>query len=205
MKPDDIDWKILRGSIVILVVSITVSAFMLYGSFYFQKSMYREFSRNDAHFRTISRRYLAVDEEEKLIRQYYPRFIQLYKKGVIGKEQRLNWIEVLRKTGMDIKVPLLSYQIKSQDAYTPSYSVTLGRFKLYSSEMTLNMRLLHEGDLFSILDKLNRDAKGIYSLNSCRMSPNGTIVEKPDAPNINADCDLQWFTIKLASGKDIHI
>jgi len=205
MTHDDIDWKILRGSIITLVASIAVSAFMLYGSFYFQKTMYREFSRNDARFRTVSSRYLAVDGEEKLIRQYYPRFIDLYKKGVIGKEQRLNWIEVLRKTGMDMHVPSMNYQIKSQDAYTPSYSVTTGRFKLYSSEMTLNIRLMHEGDLFSILDRLNQDAKGIFSLNSCRMSPNGTIVEKAGAPNINADCDLQWFTIKLASGKDIHI
>lgn len=205
MKLDDIDWRILRGSIITLVVSITVSAFMLYGSFYFQKSMYLEFSRNDARFRSISSRYLAVDGEEKLIRKYYPRFIELYRKGVIGKEQRLNWIEVLRQTGMDIHVPSLSYQIKSQDAYTPSYSISPGHFKLYSSEMTLNMRLLHEGDLFSILDRLNKNAKGIYSLNSCHMSPNGTIVEKAGSPNINADCDLQWFTIKLANGKDIHI
>jgi hypothetical protein len=67
------------------------------------------------------------------------------------------------------------------------------------------MRLLHEGDLFNILNRLNNNAKGIFSLSSCRLSQNGKIVESADAPNINAECDLQWFTIKLANGKDINV
>ena len=199
MKYSDIDWKILRGAIAILVVSISVAGTLIYLTMYFQDRMHREFTRNDLRFQSISKRYLAVDEE------YYPRFIELYNKGVIGKEQRLNWIEVLRTAGMQIQVPTLSYQIESQDTYMPSYSVTLGRFKLYSSKMTLNMRLLHEGDLLNILNRLNKNAKGIYSLNSCRLSQNGVIVESADAPNINAECDLQWFTIKLANGKDINV
>jgi hypothetical protein len=205
MKREDFDWKILRGSIVVLVVSIVVSGILVYGSYYFQKQMNRDYSRNDARFQSISRRYLAVDEEEKLIKEYYPRFIELYNKGVIGKEQRLNWLEVLRTTGLEMVVPGLSYQIKSQDTYTPSYSVTLGHFKIFSSKMTLNMRLLHEGDLFGILNRLDENAKGIYSLNSCQLSQRGSIVENADAPNINAVCELQWFTINLASGKDLNI
>ena len=205
MKHSDIDWKILRGAIATLVISISISGTLIYLSMYFQDRMYREFTRNELRFQSISKRYLAVDEEEKLIKKYYPRFVELYKKGVIGKEQRLNWIEVLRTAGMQIQVPTLTYQIESQDTYKPGYSVTLGKFRLYSSKMTLNMRLLHEGDLFNILNELNKKANGIYSLNSCRLSKNSKIVESADAPNINAECDLQWFTIKLANGKDINV
>ena len=205
MKYSDIDWKILRGAIATLVISISISGTLIYLSMYFQDRMYREFTRNELRFQSISKRYLAVDEEEKLIKKYYPRFVELYKKGVIGKEQRLNWIEVLRTAGMQIQVPTLTYQIESQDTYKPGYSVTLGKFRLYSSKMTLNMRLLHEGDLFNILNELNKNANGIYSLNSCRLSKNSKIVESADAPNINAECDLQWFTIKLANGKDINV
>jgi len=205
MKYSDIDWKVLRGAIATLVISISISGTLIYLTMYFQDRMYREFTRNELRFQSISKRYLAVDEEEKLIKKYYPRFVDLYKKGVIGKEQRLNWIEVLRTAGMQIQVPTLSYQIESQDTYKPGYSVTLGKFRLYSSKMTLNMRLLHEGDLFNILNRLNKNANGIFSLNSCRLSQNGRIIESADAPNINAECDLQWFTIKLANGKDINV
>jgi len=205
MQRSDIDWKILRGSIITLVVSIAVSGFMVYGSRYFKARMYQEYTRNDARFQAITSRYLAVDEEEKLINQYYPRFVELYKKGVIGKEQRLNWIEVLRNTGMKYHIPTLNYQIKSQEAYTPGYSVMLGRFKLYSSKMTLNMRLLHEGDLFTILDSLNSNARGIFSLDHCRLSRSGEIKKSADKPNINAQCEMQWFTIDLASGQDINV
>jgi len=205
MQRNDVDWKVLRGAVITLVVSVTVSGFLVYGSHYFQAQMYQEYTRNDARFQTITNRYLAVDEEEKLINQYYPRFIELHKKGVIGKEQRLNWIEVLRKTGMKYHIPALNYQIKSQDTYTPGYSVTLGRFKLYSSKMTLNMRLLHEGDLFTVLDSLNKNARGLFSLNHCRLSKSAEIKETADAPNISARCEMQWFTIALADGKDLNI
>lgn len=203
MKPNDIDWKILRGGMIMLVISICIAGSLVYLSMYFQKRMYRDFVSNDARFQTISRRYLAVDEEEKLIKKYYPRFMDLYNKGVIGKEQRLNWIEVLRKAGMQVHLPGLNYQIESQHTYMPSYAVNTGKFSLYSSKMTLTMRLLHEGDLFNLLRILDTNARGIFSLNSCRLSGTGTIEESADAANINAECDLQWFTIKLADGRDI--
>jgi len=157
-------------------------------------------------FQNISRRYLAIDEEAKRILKYLPEFIDLYNHGVIGSEQRLNWIEVLQNTGARIKLPALSYSISSQKDYTPPYPLTLGSYKIYKSEMTLEMQLLHEGDLFSLLNALNNDARGEYNLTSCGFDKgNKDIVESPNAPNIRVSCELEWYTIKLASGKEINI
>jgi hypothetical protein len=206
MKRDDIDWPILTGSLVTLVISIVVSGLLIGGGFYFQKKMVLDFNRNNAMFQDVSRRYLAVDEEDKLIKKYYPRFIELYKDGVIGKEQRLNWIEALRDTGEKVKVPALNYEISSQSVYVPPFSASLGHYQLFDSEMTLNMQLLHEGDLLDIFEYLDRDAAGIYSVTGCRLSRASHAIDvQTTKANIMSKCELHWFTIKLADGREIKV
>jgi hypothetical protein len=206
MKSDDIDWKILRGSLIIFTLTVIVSGSLVYGGLYFRSQMQLEFNRSNAAFQSISSRYLAVDEEEKLIKNFLPRFVELYNSGVIGNEQRLNWIEVLRDTGDEIRLPALSYQIDSQQVFTPGFPLNLGKYRLYSSKMTLNMSLMHEEDMFRILDKLGQEAKGIFSMVGCTIDPSGFVIsESANAANVSARCDLQWYTIRLADGKPIEV
>ena len=112
MKSENIYLKVLGGSIFVFTISILLSGAMAWGAWYFKKQMLLEFTRANAAFQSISSRYLAVDEEEKLIRSHLPDFIHLYENGIIGDEQRLNWIEVLRSIGTDLNLPSLSYSLK---------------------------------------------------------------------------------------------
>ena len=206
MKREDLDWPVLTGSIATLLASIVVCGLLIGSSFYFQKRMALEFNLNNKQFQDISKHYLAVDEEEKVIRNYYPRFIELYNNGVIGKEQRLNWIEALRDSGDKLRLPGLNYEIKSQEVYTPEFSANLGRYQLFNSEMALNMQILHEGDLLKLFDMLDSKAAGSYSVSECkfsRVSP--MIAMNPRKANILTKCDLNWFTIKLADGREIKV
>lgn len=206
MRREDIDWTILRRALVILVISIALCSTLIVASFYFQKQMLLEYNRNNANFRSISSRYLSVDEEEKLIKNYLPKFTTLFHNGVIGPEQRLNWIEVLRKTGQEMKLPVLNYQIESQKAYMPEFSVDLGKYNIYHSRMILTMQLLHEGDLFNIIKVMNEKAKGIYRITSCQLSQMvKEIQDDPAHGNVSATCDLDWYTIKLQDGSDIDV
>lgn len=206
MRRDDLEWPLVRGALITLVVAISLSSLLVWGSYYFRSKMVLDFNKNNVQFQSISRRYLAVDEEDKLIKGYLPKFISLYNDGVIGPEQRLNWIEVLRSSGEKIRLPGLTYQIKSQTQYSPDFPVTLGHFQLFSSEMILNIHLLHEGDLINLFDMLNRRADGAYSVSSCKMSrPGSAIIMDPDKGNIMVKCELNWFTIKRADGQDIKV
>ena len=130
MKRADIDWTILKGSLIAFIACLLISGLLAGGSHYFRESAQVDFKKNKNNFQSISRRYLAVDEEERLIRQFYPQFVDLYNAGIIGREHRLNWIEVLRQVGERIMLPSLSYQISSQEVYTPGYSINLGGFQL---------------------------------------------------------------------------
>lgn len=190
---------------ILLVVCVSVGGTLLYASLYFKEQMQQEFTRNDGRFKSISRRYLALDEEESLINEYYPRFTELHNNGVIGREQRLNWIEVLRSTAGEMKLPKLNYHIDSRGIYEPEYTINTGKFDLHSSKMNLQAELLHEGDLFRIFDALDRRAKGLYSPTRCSFKISGEVEVRARAPNINVDCELEWYTIKPADGTEINI
>ena len=168
--------------------------------------MHKEYLTNNAQFKSISNRYFAVDEEEKQIKEYYPLFNDLYNGGVIGRERRLNWIEVLREADEDLGILGLNYDIRSQEVYKPGFKVTLGKYKLFRSIMSLNMQLLHEEDLFRLFETLDRKALGSYNVTSCSMALKGKkISDNPDVANLNVECELIWHTIKLASGKELVI
>ena len=150
-----------------------------------------------------SRRYLAVDEEEKVIRDYLPRFMELDKNGLSGEERRLSWIETLQDAGDALRLPSLGYEIKAQKPYRPGAASVPGSYRVFVSEMTLSMQLLHEGDLFALLDLLDERAQGVYTVSSCEMTRNFVeLTDNPVAGNITADCLLEWFTVKPADGRE---
>ena len=206
MKRNDIDWSILRLSLIIFFICTILSGSLIYGSFYFKDKMLNEYNHNNAMFRSVSNKYFAVDEEEKLIKKFYPVFVQLYNEGVIGRELRLNWVETLRQAGEEIDISSLSYEIKSQELYTPAFPVMMGKYSLFRSVMNLNMQLLHEGDLFRLLEILDQKAKGAYNIENCKITSTSIkILEAPGSANLSAMCELIWHSIKLADGTELKV
>ncbi|MCZ6773047.1 MAG: hypothetical protein O7G83_13870 [Proteobacteria bacterium] len=193
------DWSILRGSLILFVVCVLASTAMLAGSFQFRQKMEREYQSNHSRFRNASQQYLAVDEEERIIEEFYPEFVRLYRAGLLGGERRLSWLETLREAGDAIKIPELTYKIEAQRPTKTDFDVRLGSYELYSSPMNLSIGLLHEGDLFQLLNALDRDALGQYSVRSCNFKmTEGEIKLDPHVANIKADCLLDWLTIDLS-------
>jgi hypothetical protein len=206
MRPEHIDWSFLKGAVIMLGVSVFAGGTLVGGSYYFKQQMQAEFTENHKSFQVISSRYLALDEEERLIREYYPKLAELNRRGFVGREQRLDWIETLRDASAQIRLPSLQYQILSQQEYSPGIPLNLGGYKLYSSTMKLSIGLLHEGDLIRLLDELNREADGLYTVSSCKLLRIGKTIEfNPKRNNLVAECELSWFSIKPASGKELKL
>ncbi len=206
MTRDELDWSVIKFPTIIFIVVLLVSVALIYGSWTFKEDMFSEYKKNKAMFTAISQQYLAVDENEKIIRQYYPEFIALYKKGFVGREHRLNWIETLRAASERIKLPGLTYDISPQEEYSPEFSTNMGRFALYSSTMKLNISMLHEGDLSRFIEDINEHVEGIFTITKCRfIRTSKKLIEKRDAKNIMADCELQWINIRMADGSEIKL
>ena len=206
MGPETVDWPYLRGAVAVFIGATALSAALLTGSAYFESRMEQEYLGNSDQLRALSHRYLAVDEEEDVIQDYFPRFMDLYKTGLLGEEQRLNWIEVLQDAGDRLQLPSLVYEIRAQKPHHPQFPAPPGRYEIFVSEMILTMQLLHEGDLFALLDLLNEQARGLYTVSACELTRSFVeLTDNPGAGNVTATCLLEWFSIKPENDPEIKV
>ena len=206
------DWRKLRGALIGLGLALLVAALPGAASYYFYREARAEFSHNKAEFEAERARYLALGEQAALLTAHYPAFAALSRQGVIGPEQRLNWIETLGQAGPELGLPRLEYEIGARQAleadYGLDYELDHGpghtAYRRYKSELRLSLGLLHEADLLRLFDYLDRHARGHYTVRTCRLQqPEGAIRIAPGGANLTADCRLAWLTLNLPDGGDM--
>ncbi len=66
--------------------------------------------------------------------------------------------------------------------------------------MKLDMQLLHEGDLYTILNALQRQTDGLFDTESCTINRNPTSIESlldsATNKNFSANCEINWYTMQ---------
>ena len=206
------DWQKLRGALIGLGLALLAAALASAASYYFYREARAEFSQNKAQFEAERARYLALGEQAALLTAHYPAFVALSRQGLVGPEQRLNWIETLGRAGPELGLPRLEYELGARQAlradYGLDYELDHGpghiAYRLYKSELRLSLGLLHEADLLRLFDYLDRHARGHYTVRACRLQqPEGAIRIAPGAANLTADCRLEWLTLSLPDGGDM--
>ena len=206
MRLADIEWGVIRGALGALVLAAAIGATLYTAATRFRDAMQVKYSESHQRLQSVTGKYLAVDQEDMIIREQYPRFVELVRKGVIGNEQRLNWIEVLKRTAAITKIPSLRYEIAAREPFTPDFGLATGPYQVRVSKMKLDLGLLHENDLSAVLAALDGKADGIYSIRDCTFRRSAERVEpRLDRENLKSACELQWFTIRLANGNDINL
>ena len=194
----------MRAPLAALVVALIISALLIIASGYFRDEMAEDYRLNNQKFLEVSRKYLSVDQDELIIKELYPRFVNLYRRGIVGDEMRLDWVEILKNAAATLKLPGLRYEITSREPYSPAFPT--GPYQVSTSTMKLDLGLLHENDLASLLQDLDEKAPGIYTVRECTLKrAQNVVAENPDEENVKAECDLLWFTLSLASGEKINL
>ena len=198
MKLADIDWRVMRGSAILLIVATLSSGGMVSGANYFENEMQRELKREQRKLNAIRSEFQTIDEQRLVIEQYLPRFRSLEAKGIIGEERRLDWIETLRVAAEQVQLISLRYQIGRQQKYLPHFPIKDQGFGVFASQMVLDMGLLHEEDLLRMLRELTRRTTSLYDISECNLTrTNQNLGKSPERPNLRASCDLQWLTLQL--------
>ncbi len=195
-----IDWSVLKKSLIFLLSSLGGGALLVGQSYYFSDSLARQLKKDNAQAQANQAKYFAIEQEEQMLREYYPDFIKIHQSGMIGHERRLDWIDGLKRLGQDIKLPDLSYTIASQEQYIPEFELQHDGYKLYKSSMTLNIGLLHEIDFFHLFTKLDQASLGFYTVSKCNFQASNKISFSKGAANIKTTCVLDWIIMELVSG-----
>ena len=130
--------------------------------------------------------------EETEIKQKSAVFSGLQARGVIGEEQRLEWVELLKTIRDRRRLLDLQYEIAPQRALDAAPG---SAFTFYASTMKIQLKLLHEEDLTRLLDDLRQQARALIQVKSCTVSrlPRGSA---DGTAQLLADCQIDWITLR---------
>ena len=197
MKPPvpDIDWRALRGSILLFAFAMAVGGAMAGGAIRFHDEATLGHERQKGRLESARSRYRTIDEQRRLIRTWLPAFRDLQAEGVIGEESRLAWIETLREVADSAQLPSLRYRIEPRTAYEAGPALD-GAYRSFSTVMHVEAGLLHEGDLERLFRELETRSTGLYRIERCEVHRTGPeFVMRSDATNLAMQCDLRWITL----------
>lgn len=196
MQRDDL--RTLRGAAGVLGLCLAVSSLLVGTSHWFWRAADREYRENFQHFRAASERYLAIDEDERIVTEQYPLFRELAAAGIMGVERRLDWVETLRQADATLGLPNLEYRIAAQQRYEAEFPLDTGQFELRASDMELELGLLHEEDLARLLDFIAAQGHGLPSVEECNLRRESETVgtsRAADSARLRAHCRLRWTSL----------
>lgn len=197
MKFAEIDWSILRAAVILLLVSLLIAGAALNASYQFWNEKATVLKRANSALSSARGQYHALDDEEDIIATYLPRYASLEEEGIIGRERRLDWIDVLRETARSVQIARLKYTIDAQRVFDEGWKLAVADYEVYSSDVRLTLGLLHEGDLVRFLTQLRENAPGLFGVTDCEMQRAGeALSDQPRTANVRATCVLKFITIR---------
>lgn len=203
MKTLNIDLKYLNKASMVLLVALLISLVPLGITTYYMNSAQDIHSQLTSQKEQINKQYIKVVEDGMLIRRYYQRYKKLVIAGVAGDENRLDWVGVVRDSAEKMKISSIRYEISVQKPYQASYLTNVGELNVYASHMKLRLQLAHEGEILRLIDDLNRNAKGLFHVDTCKLSRTGEgVALHMEKVNIGGMCELTWFTIRTSKPID---
>lgn len=147
----------------------------------------------------IEQRLRQVRTEEQEIRERTQRLKQLQDSGISGEEKRLDWMEMLRDTQRELRLPGMNYEFGAQTSLDNGNDAT---YTWFSSPMRLQLRLLHEEDLLNFLARIQNNAKALVIVRSCKLAPLSRQANGREAmAQLGAECEMQWLTVRQANDK----
>lgn len=202
------DLREVKGSLFAAALMIAVGAASAISAHERARSAESDERAAAAERSSFEQKLQRVSEEEKEIKLKASLFDDLQKRGIIGEEQRLDWVELLRDIRDRHRLIDLQYEISPQrplesDAKNGSAGNagdTAG-FRFYVSSMKVQLKLLHEEDLIRLLEELQQRAKALIQVKSCsvaRLPHNGA--ERAASPaHLQAECQIDWITVRTSA------
>jgi hypothetical protein len=188
--------RALKAPLAALIAVIAIGASLLYYIDFTLTSSKRALAQQQSQLRDARARLQKSRDENEIIARYLDSYQYLQRVGLIGDEQRLNWLDAIRFTNQQTRSFGVDYQIGTQQPYPYASELDPGQLTLHQSVMKLNLRLLHEGDLMRFLSTLAQQGVGVFSVDQCMMQRVDIGGSARNQPNVRADCDLTWITLR---------
>ena len=180
-----------------LLVSILIFVLLILAGYQYEKIQSEEYEKAVATLRSTHKIYSSMVNDIDLLDQYRNLYTDYRSSGLVGKERRLSWIESLKSTNGVLRLPKLTYDLQPQEKFLrPDFKPKRG-VEVNSSPMGLSMGLLHEEDLFALLEGLRQSIRNLFTVESCSIVRSSSVNSSLDTKgaNLTTECTIHWVTI----------
>ena len=199
MKLSPADFPKLQFSLLAALLMMIIGAGVGYAAFNSTQIARRDRAAVQVERNDFDNKLQRVRSEEAEIKQKSELFNKLRVRGVVGDEQRLEWVELLKDIRDKRRLIDLQYEIAPQ---RPLDAKPDGDFTFYASTMKVQLKLLHEEDLIRFLADLRQQARALIQIKSCNVSrlPRDS-GENGSSAQLLADCQIDWVTLREVARK----
>lgn len=192
-----IEWKPHLSRLLILGAASLYLAIAAYIRFEMKDSLDRTRAQTQQQ-QTLNQ---ASADSQAAFDEFYPLYQQYERKGRIGLANRLNWIETLNSLALEIGIPDMHFNLEntqiSQEGSTAFFHYEI---PIYVTNMYLDLKLLHEGDLYRLLNAYAATVQGSYSVEACEIrklggTAPGSTADEFLLEGLQAKCHLRWFNL----------
>ncbi len=192
-----IDWFYLRRPLIMLAVAILFSISIAMAGYQYEKVQREQYQTALSTLRSTHKLYSDIVNDIDLLDQYRSLYSEYKATGLVGDERRLSWIESLESTNEVLRLPTLGYSLKPQEKFLrPGFKLKRG-VAVMGSPMELTIGMLHEEDLFALLEGLHLSIRNLFTVDSCSITRQGAIGRSLDTKraNLQSRCTIRWVTI----------
>ena len=179
----------------VFIVTLVLSIIVVSISSIYMDEVYQDQQAEKRAMRLWQGKINSSVENNQIIDEFESNFLKLVNQGVVGAEDRLSWFETIQETAKKRGMPSLKYSISAQKLLQENNLKNQYRgIDVFKSVMTLDIKMAHEGDLFALLNDLEK-ADGLFAVDSCDIEKISKEVVDINS-NMKAYCELGWYTFK---------
>jgi hypothetical protein len=185
----------LRFPLTFFAVSLVISVYLLWYTDDRQTETVQALQAQKITLNQARQHYFASGTEREVIVNYLPRYQQLVQQGLIGEERRIEWIQNVRAINQQYKLFGVSYAIGAQESYKPPVLLNTGPFILHRSVIKVDLPLLHENDLLTLLNAMSTGHPAALSARDCTIKRLPVSEKNKFTPYLDASCEVDMVTI----------
>jgi hypothetical protein len=192
-----IDWFYLRRPLLMLAVAILISTGIVAAGYQYEKVQHEQYQTALSTLRSMHKQYSTMVNDIDLLDQYRNLYSEYKATGLVGDERRLSWIESLESTNEVLRLPTLGYSLQPQEEFqAPGFKPKRG-VSVMGSPMELTIGMLHEEDLFALLEGLHLSIRNLFTVDSCSITRKGSVESSlaTKSNNLESQCTIRWVTI----------
>lgn len=193
--------RTLRTSWLVLAASIVASLCIVFGSNWLLEREKRDTASSAQQVQQARARLDGARRERDSLQESSDVFRTLVERGLLQSERRLDLVELVNMLRVRHQLFALDYEIAPQRPLPLAGGRVFNSVDVLASRVKLKLRALHEGDVLSFVEELSQSRQGFYPVDRCTMRRVDAPSEDSLQPRVEADCSLEWITLKEKNAK----